>query len=80
MKKVVYLISFSILALGACKKKYCWECTTVQSGGATGSSNTTVCDQTEEEIKSRIGSTTSVDSSGTKPIQIVSTTTCTKQN
>lgn len=78
MKKLLFVIAFATVLPG-CKKKFCWECTTVTSGGGTGTSKSTYCDETEESIKNRIGTTTATDTVGGKLIQLVYETTCQKQ-
>ncbi len=78
MKKSIYMIMAGLMLLSSCAKKYCWECTTVESGGGVDTTYNTYCDQTEEDIQNKIGTSTAVDSSGTKPITINYTTTCVK--
>lgn len=79
MKKYLCLLLFATTVLISCKKKYCWECSTVASGGGTGTTKATYCDQTEDDISSKIGTTTSVDTVAGKPISVTYTTTCVKQ-
>lgn len=78
MRSRMMLLAIATLSLSGCAKKYCWECTTVEAGGGTGTSYATYCDYTEEDIQNKIGTTTAVDSTGPKPIQIIYTTTCQK--
>jgi hypothetical protein len=78
MKKLLYISAAALLSLTACTKKYCWKCTTTKGGNGTGATEATYCDETEKSIKNRIGSSTVVDSSGSKPISVVYTTACEK--
>lgn len=78
MKNLIYITVAALLTLTACTKKYCWECTTVEGGGGADTTFATICDQSEDEIKSRIGTYSSVDSSGSKPVYVTYTTTCEK--
>jgi hypothetical protein len=80
MKKSLFITLVGLLMLTSCAKKYCWECTTVESGGGTDTTYNTYCDMTEDDIQPKIGTTTAVDTSGTKPITINYTTTCEKQD
>jgi hypothetical protein len=80
MKKSLYIAISGLVLLSSCTKKYCWECTTVESGGGTATTYNTYCDYTEEDIQGKIGTTTATDTMGSKPIQIVYTTTCEKQD
>ncbi|MBL7719376.1 MAG: hypothetical protein JNL72_11110 [Flavipsychrobacter sp.] len=79
MKKISVLLVVAVASLASCKKRYCWECSTSASNSAT-ITKASYCDQTEEEIKSKIGTTSAIDSTGTKPIAVIYTTTCSKKN
>jgi hypothetical protein len=78
-KNSLLILVFGFL-LTSCEKKYCWKCTaTGQVPGMPSTQNsttTTVCDQTEDEIRKyeKSGSLTST-SAGTT---VVVTTKCTK--
>ena len=81
MKRLSYLLLFSGLSLTACKKKYCWECTTETTGGATVTSATnTYCDITEDDIRDKEGTSTSQITTGVKTITVTNNTVCVKKD
>jgi hypothetical protein len=86
-------IAFSLVAIAAtifaCSKKndsFCWKCMTTvtyspSSAGGSGSSSSTMCNQTEDQIRQveKAGTSTSTGSYGGYTTTIKTTTHCTKQ-
>lgn len=80
MKMLSYLLLFSALSLSACKKKYCWECTTETTGAGTIAPQTvSYCDMTEDEIKDKEGTSTVQIAQGVKTVTATVSTSCQKQ-
>lgn len=82
MKKLCYVLLAASLPFTACKKKYCFTCTSEITSGVSSQPSTTqeYCDMTEDEIKEKEGTVNTTIQQGGKPIGVVQETTCVKQN
>jgi hypothetical protein len=82
MKKLCYVLMVGTLCLSACKKKYCWTCTTETTGVSSTPETTTAeyCDYTEDDIKAKEGTVNTTTTVGTKPTAVTQTTTCAKKS
>jgi hypothetical protein len=83
MRKLCYVLLAATISLAACKKKYCFTCTTEITSGVSSlppSTTQEYCDMTEDEIKDKEGTVNTTIQEGSKTIGVVQETTCVKKN